>query len=167
RQLLYLLNSLRKTLTCSPRILSSLSQPRKMPQIKKENDIMKKSLILVTCAKGIPTYLREELLALGFPVLDETIAGIATEGTMDDTLRLNLLLRTAHRVLFLIREFAAPDADALYQAVSEIAWEEYVAPDGYVCVTSSVDNPTIRDSRFANVKCKDAIVDRIKEKCGR
>src|SRR5208283_2330441 len=78
----------------------------------------------------------------------------------------NLLLRTAHRVLFLIREFAAPDADALYLAVSEIAWEEYIAPDGYVCVTSSVDNPTIRDSRFANVKCKDAIVDRIKEKCG-
>ncbi len=127
---------------------------------------MKKSLILITCAKGIPLYLREELLAMGFPVLDETIAGVATEGTLDDTLRLNLLLRTAHRVLFLIGEFAAPDADALYREVSEIAWEEYIAPDGYVCVTSSVDNPTIRDSRFANVKCKDAIVDRIKEKCG-
>jgi len=127
---------------------------------------MKKTLILITCAKGIPPYLKEELLAMGFPVLRETIAGIATEGTMDDTLRLNLLLRTAHRVLFLIREFAAPDADALYREVSEIAWEEYIAPDGYVCVTSSVDNPTIRDSRFANVKCKDAIVDRIKEKCG-
>src|SRR5271157_482176 len=137
-----------------------------MPQIKKENDSMKKSLILITCAKGIPPYLREELLAMGFPVLDETIAGIATEGTIDDTLPLNLLLRTAHRVLFLIREFVAPDADALYQAVSEIAWEEYIDQDGYVCVTSSVDNPTIRDSRFANVRCKDAIVDRIKEKCG-
>ncbi len=128
---------------------------------------MDKNRILITCAKGIPHYLREELLLLGFPVIDETIAGIATEGTIDDTLRLNLLLRTAHRVLFLIREFSAPDADALYRAVSEIAWEEYIAPDGYVCVTSSVDNPTIRDSRFANVKCKDAIVDRIKDKCGR
>jgi putative N6-adenine-specific DNA methylase len=127
---------------------------------------MKKSMILITCAKGIPPYLREELLAMGFPVLDETIAAIATEGTIDDTLRLNLFLRTGHRVLFLISEFAAPDADALYHAVSQIAWEEYLAPDGYVCVTSSVDNPTIRDSRFANVKCKDAIVDRIKEKCG-
>jgi len=127
---------------------------------------MKKSMILITCAKGMPPYLREEVLAIGFAVLDETIACIATEGTIDDTLRLNLLLRTAHRVLFLIGEFAAPDADALYRAVSEIAWEEYIAPDGYVCVTSSVDNPTIRDSRFANVKCKDAIVDRIKEKCG-
>ncbi|MBF0506113.1 MAG: class I SAM-dependent RNA methyltransferase [Nitrospirae bacterium] len=137
-----------------------------MPHIRK-NNVAGKSRILITCAKGIPPYLREEVLALGFPVLDETIAGIATEGTIDDTLRLNLLLRTAHRVLFLIREFAAPDADALYRAASEIPWEEYIAPDGYVCVTSSVDNPTIRDSRFANVRCKDAIVDRIKDKCGR
>ncbi len=127
---------------------------------------MEKSRILITCAKGITPFLREELLLLGFPVLSETIAGIATEGTMDDTLRLNLLLRTGHRVLFLIREFAARDADALYYGVSKIAWEEYIAEDGYVCVTSSVDNPSIRDSRYANVKCKDAIVDRIKEKRG-
>jgi 23S rRNA G2445 N2-methylase RlmL len=127
---------------------------------------MKKSRILVTCAKGITPYLKEELLQLRFPVCDETIAGIATEGTIDDTLRLNLHLRTGHRVLFLIKEFTAHDADDLYRSVSEIAWEEYIAEDGYVCVTSSVDNPSIRDSRYANVKIKDAIVDRIKEQCG-
>ncbi len=127
---------------------------------------MKKSSILITCAKGIAPFLKEEVLALGFPVLDETIAGVATEGTLDDTQRLNLLLRTGHRVLFLIREFTAPDAEALYRGVSQIPWEDYIAEDGYLSVTSSVDNPTIRDSRFANVKCKDAIVDRIKEKCG-
>ncbi len=37
----------------------------------------------------------------------------------------------------------------------------------YVCVTSIVDNPLITDSRFVNVKVKDAIVDRIRDKCGR
>jgi putative N6-adenine-specific DNA methylase len=128
---------------------------------------MGKSRILITCAKGITPFLREEILRLGFPVLSESLAGIATEGTMDDTLRLNLFLRTGHRVLFLLKEFSARDADALYRAVSGIAWEEYIAEDGYVCVTSHVDNPSIKDSRFANVKCKDAIVDRIKEKSGR
>ncbi len=128
---------------------------------------MEKNRILITCAKGIGPFLKEEVLLLGFPVIAETIAGITTEGTIDDTLRLNLLLRTGHRVLFLIREFAARDADALYRALSEIKWEEYIAEDGYVCVTSSVDNPSIMDSRFANVKCKDAIVDRIKAKRGR
>jgi putative N6-adenine-specific DNA methylase len=128
---------------------------------------MGKSRILITCAKGITSFLKAELLALGLPVLDETIAGIATEGTLDDTLRLNLLLRTGHRVLFLIKEFSARDADELYRTVSEMPWEGYIDEDEYLCVTSSVDNPTIRDTRFANVRCKDAIVDRIREKRGR
>lgn len=137
-----------------------------MYQPKKENKSLGKSRILVTCAKGITPYLKNELLMLGFPVLSETVAGIATEGTIHDTLRLNLLLRTGHRVLFLIKEFIARDADALYRSMSGIAWEDYISRSGYLCVTSSVDNPSIRDSRYANVKCKDAIVDRIKEKCG-
>ncbi|MEK6652582.1 MAG: class I SAM-dependent RNA methyltransferase [Nitrospirota bacterium] len=128
---------------------------------------MKKSRILITCAKGITPFLKEEILQLGFPVLSETIAGIATEGTIDDTLRLNLHLRTGHRVLFLIKEFIAREAEALYRSLSDIPWEDYIAEDGYVCVTSSVDNPSIRDSRYANVKSKDAIVDRINKKCGR
>jgi len=127
---------------------------------------MGKNKILITCAKGITPFLREELLLLGFPTISETVAGIETEGTMDDTLRMNLMLRTGHRVLFLLKEFRAVNADDLYRAVSDIAWEEYIAYNGYVCVTSSVDNPAIRTSLFANVKCKDAIVDRIKKKCG-
>jgi putative N6-adenine-specific DNA methylase len=138
-----------------------------MYKLRKAKKGMGKSRILVTCAKGIVPFLREELLQIGFPVLSESTAGITTEGTIDDTLRLNLLLRTGHRVLFLLKEFAARDADALYRSMLEIAWEEYIAADGYVCVTSSVDNPSIRDSRYANVKCKDAIVDRINAQCGR
>jgi 23S rRNA G2445 N2-methylase RlmL len=138
-----------------------------MHQIKKEDKGMGKRKILITCAKGIPPFLKEELLKLGFPVLSESLAGIETEGTIDDTMRLNLHLRTGHRVLFLLREFIAADADALYLAVSEIVWEDYIDEDGYFSVTSSVDNPTIRDSRYANVKCKDAIADRIKEKRGK
>jgi putative N6-adenine-specific DNA methylase len=127
---------------------------------------MRKDRILVTCPKAIPLYLKQEILALGFPVLSETIASVVTEGTIEDTLKLNLFLRTGHRVLFLIREFDARDAEDLYRGISGVNWEDYIAPDGYLCVTSSVDNPNIKDSRYANVKCKDAIVDRIKEKCG-
>lgn len=133
------------------------------------SDLQQKSgnRILITCAKGIAPFLREELIHLGFPIRSETIAGIATEGTIHDTCRLNLLLRTAHRVLFLLREFPAYDADDLYRAAYEIPWENFISPDEYISVTSTVDNQTIRDTRFANVKCKDAIVDKIREKTGR
>ena len=122
---------------------------------------------MITCAKGITPFLKEEVLSLNLPVFSETVAGVETEGDMIDAMRLNLFLRTGHRVLFLLDEFKAKNPDELYNSLTRMAWENYLHPDGYFCVTSSVDNPTIRDTRFANVKCKDAIVDRIQKKCGR
>ncbi len=82
-------------------------------------------------------------------------------------MRLNLFLRTGQRVLFLISKLRARNPDELYTGLSRIAWEEMISPEEYLCVTSAVDNPTVRDSRLANQRCKDAIVDRIKRKLGR
>jgi 23S rRNA G2445 N2-methylase RlmL len=125
-----------------------------------------KSKILITCAKEIPPFLKEEVLSLGLPVLSEGMADVETEGTMDDAMRLNLFIRTGQRVLFLLEEFNAKRPDELYKKISRIEWEDVIPEDGYLCVTSFVETPTIRDSRFANLKCKDAIVDRINEKYG-
>jgi putative N6-adenine-specific DNA methylase len=86
---------------------------------------------------------------------------------MEDAIKLNLFLRTGQRVLFLLEEFNAKGPDELYKKIRRISWEDTIPKDGYLCVTSSVETPTIRDSRFANLKCKDAIVDRMNEKCGR
>jgi len=100
-------------------------------------------------------------------VISEGRAEVETEGTMMDTLRLNLLIRTGQRILFLLDSFNAKTPDELYKRISWIGWEDYISENGYFSVTSSVHNPTIKDSRYPNVKCKDAVVDRIKEKCGR
>jgi 23S rRNA G2445 N2-methylase RlmL len=127
----------------------------------------KKSRIVITCAKGVPPFLKQEILSLDFPVLSEGKAEVETEGTMEDTLRLNLLIRTGQRILFLLESFGAKNPDDLYKRISRISWEDHIPENSYFCVTSSVHNPTINDSRFANVKCKDAVVDRIKEKLGR
>jgi putative N6-adenine-specific DNA methylase len=128
---------------------------------------MQKSRIVITCAKGIPPFLEAEILSLGFPILSEGNANLETEGNMEDAMRLNLFIRTGQRVLLLIKEFESWDSDELYREVSNIPWEEYLFESGYLSVTSSVYTPSIRDSRFANLKCKDAIVDRLKEKFGR
>jgi putative N6-adenine-specific DNA methylase len=128
---------------------------------------MNKSKILITCPKGIPPVLKQELLSLGFPLLSEAIAGIETKGSLDDVMRLNLSLRTGHRVLVVLREFAAKDPDELFREVQGMPWEDIIPADGYLCITSAVEMPNIRDSRFASLRCKDAIVDRIREKRGR
>ena len=127
----------------------------------------KKSRIVITCAKEIPPYLGKEVLSLGLPVVSEGVADIETEGTMHDAMRLNLFLRTGQRVLFLLESFEAEWPDQLYQELLQIPWEEIIPADGYLSVTSSVETPNIKDSRFANLKCKDAIVDRMNEELGR
>jgi len=130
---------------------------------------MEKSTILITCPKGIPPWLTGEVRALGFPVLAEGEAAVETEGTLADTMPLNLHLRTGHRVLYLVAAFPAENPEGLYRGLRDIPWEEILHERGehaYLSVTSTVDTPSINDARFVNQKAKDAIVDRMQEKCG-
>lgn len=130
---------------------------------------MRQGKILITCPKGIPSWLAGELQDLGFPVVTEGEAAVETKGTLADTMRMNLHLRTGHRVLFQIAAFTADNPDGLYRGLRDLPWEGILHPTGehaYLCVTSTVDNPTISDARFVNLRAKDAIVDRMQEKCG-
>lgn len=122
--------------------------------------------LLIACAKGIPPYLKAELTALGFPIRAELEAGIETAGTLADAMRLNLLLHTGNRVLLELGRFTARHPDDLYHRIQTIPWETIIPDTGYFTVTSFVNTPAIRDSRFANVKVKDAIVDRFRAKTG-
>jgi putative N6-adenine-specific DNA methylase len=122
--------------------------------------------LLIACARGIPPFLVTELTALGFPVKTELESGVETEGTLADAMRLNLFLRTGNRVLLELVRFKTVQPDVLYQRVLALPWEEILPANGYFTVTSFVQTAAIRDARFANVKCKDAIVDRIRTRCG-
>lgn len=125
---------------------------------------MNKNRIFITCSRGIDLYLEQEVAQLGFPIFFRNQAGIETEGTLEDAMGLNLLLRTGLRVLFLVAEFTAEDPEALYRNIHAIAWEEIIRIDGYFSITATVDNPTIDNTRYASQKCKDAIVDRFMKK---
>jgi len=130
----------------------------------------KKSKILVTCPNGVSPYLKEEITALGFPVMVEWDTAIQTQGTLRDTMILNLHLRTAQRVLYELETLIVDTPEILYRKINSIPWETLLHDSGkagYVCVTSIADNPLITDSRFVNVRVKDAIVDRMRDKCGR
>lgn len=115
--------------------------------------------VLVTCARGVATWLAAELQHLGFPAQGVMESGVRIAASLHECMRLNLELRLAHRVLLQIGELRAHDADRLYRGVAALPWPDLLPSKGHLCITSSVENDTIRDSRFANLKCKDAIVD--------
>ena len=126
-----------------------------------------KNRILITCPKGIAPILKDEVHALGLPVSAEMAVGVETVGSMLDCMKLNLYIRTGHRVLFCIKEFSASTPQDFYQGIKQIRWEDLIPETEYVSVSSSVDNPCIQNTQFANQKCKDAIMDRMRENCGR
>lgn len=129
-------------------------------------DFSQKSTISITCPKLMTPYLRKEVEDLGFKVDHERLAGLEITGSLHDCMKLNLCLSTAHRVHFLLKKFEAHNADQLHEKLVSIPWEEYIDRSGYVSVTSFIKNKTIDNTQFAQLKVKDAIVDRIRQKTG-
>ena len=126
--------------------------------------MLSQSEIVITCLPKLSWAVVEELKALDFPVIEEGYQSVKTEGSMVDCMRLNLQLRCANRVLYLIDSFSAVHPDHLYKQVKKKPWERWIDPNGYVSISSFVRNDRIRDNRFANLRVKDAIVDRILSK---
>lgn len=128
---------------------------------------MKKSKIVVTCAKGVAPHLQAEMKALNFDTYSTGEAAVETKGSLEDAMKLNLHLRTAHRVLFLYHSFAANTPVELYRRLVRLPWEEVMQADGYLCVTSYAENPMVHDGRIVNLKGKDAVADRFRQISGR
>ncbi len=126
-----------------------------------------KSAIVITCFPKQSEWLAKEVEALDYEVVGKSISEVEISGYMDDCLRLNMYLRTAGRVLFQLQRFRANTANDLYKRIKSIPWENYLHNDSYFSVTSFVRNEHIKDDRFANVRVKDAIADRLIEVTGK
>ncbi len=121
----------------------------------------------VTCAPRLSLALEAELQALGLTIAGRDHTGVELDCTMTQAMQILLHSRIAFHVLQRFADLWAKDADGLYEGAVILPWERVIPADGYVCVTSVVDNPTIRNSMFANVRLKDAIVDHISDRVGR
>ena len=123
--------------------------------------------IVVACARGLAPYAAQELTQLGYAVADASETMVSVRGTLIDAMRMNLWLRSAHRVLWPLIATRGRNLDELYAVVKQIAWEEWLDPSGYFTVNTAVWNESIRDTRIPSLRTKDAIADRMREACGR
>ena len=129
-------------------------------------DINERKDILVTCGPGLKDYLIAELEGLGFEIINSREGGVITQGSLIDCMKLNLWLRTAYNVLYLLKEFPCVNSDSLYKQVNMLPWEKIIDPKETLCVLSRVDTWSINNSMYPNLKVKDAIVDRLFNKTG-
>ena len=124
------------------------------------------SRIIVTCSNRLAPYLQMEVEELGYKPKRVFKTGVELKGTLLDCIKLNLNLRCASQVLYSLNEFKAFNADDLYKTLLHYPWEDVMKADGYFSISSNVRNETINNSLFANVKVKDAIVDRFRNNTG-
>ena len=123
--------------------------------------------IIVSCAKCLAPWVEREVRGLGYEPIEVKENMVVVRGEMRDVMKLNLRLRTAHRVLVPLLRTTCRNIKDLYRAVSSIDWENLIEADGYFSVSSIVHNFTIRDTRIPSLYTKDAIADRMREKCQR
>jgi putative N6-adenine-specific DNA methylase len=121
------------------------------------------SVITITCHNRIAAYLEEEVKHLGFTIDRSFITGVNITGTINDCIRLNLNLRCASQVLYTLKSFKSANADDIYNNLVSYPWENILPDPGYFSITSNVRNPTINNSMFANLRVKDAVVDRLRK----
>ncbi len=128
-------------------------------------DFNEKSRILISCALKSTPYLKSELAELSLPVINEGPTSLTTEGTLNDTIKLNLRLRTANRVTWLMNQFPANTPDELYRKLkTEVNWDQVMDANGYISIMSYAEHSLINNSMFVNQRSKDAIVDYFNEK---
>lgn len=130
------------------------------------NLFTQKAAIIITCQKRLSPYLQKEVEELGFNIEDSFVTGVRIHGSINDCIKLNLNLRCASQVLYSLQKFEAENADDIYRNLVDYPWENIIPDPGYFSTTSNVNNPTINNSMFANLRVKDAIVDRLRDKRG-
>jgi putative N6-adenine-specific DNA methylase len=119
-----------------------------------------------TTAKGLEDVLAIELNSLGLRRVQPGRGGAAFSGSMVDGYRACLWLRTANRVLLARQDFPCATQDALYAGVYALPWEEHLTPKMTLAVDANLRDSALTHSRYVALKTKDAIVDRIRDRCG-
>ena len=119
-----------------------------------------------SCAKGLEYLLADELTALGATKATAALAGANVEGDPEVAYRAVLWSRLASRVIWPLVEFECPDEQALYDGVAALDWAGHLDPSGTLAVDAHVSGDAITHERFAALRVKDAVVDRLRDRFG-
>ncbi len=122
--------------------------------------------LVATTYAGLEEVLAGELMALGADEIQLGRRAVYFAGNLEMIYRANYSLRTALKILVPVRTFKILRADDLYHQAIKIRWEDYFDPGKTFAVQSTVFSDQFKNSMFASLKLKDAIVDRFRRVSG-
>jgi 23S rRNA (guanine2445-N2)-methyltransferase / 23S rRNA (guanine2069-N7)-methyltransferase len=115
-----------------------------------------------SCAKSLESLLEDELRQLQAQDIRQTVAGVYFSGDLLTAYRAVMYSRMANRIIVILAEHPAGDADELYQAADSVDWQQHMrASDGF-SIAASGSTPQLRHTQFIAQRVKDAIVDQFR-----
>lgn len=123
--------------------------------------------ITVKTLEGLEEVLSNEIRSIGG---QNVVAGkrvVYFDGDLAMVYRANYRLRTALRVFRQLNSFRFRDADDFYVQCMKVKWEAFMNLNQTFAVQSTVFHSELfKNSMFASLKVKDAIVDRFRQRTG-
>lgn len=117
--------------------------------------------LVATAAFGLEAIVVRELEALGYEPKITRPGRIEFAGDLIAVARASLWLRSADRVLLQLAKFAATDFDLLFETVSNLPWEEWIAPDAAIPVRGRSHKSQLSSVPACQRTVKKAIVERL------
>jgi putative N6-adenine-specific DNA methylase len=118
-------------------------------------------------ADDIKDIAANELQGLGASEIKPVYRGLYIDLDKESLYNINYQSRLINRVLAPLLTFKCHSDNYLYQTALKIAWDDFFGPDNTFAVFASVSHSSIRHSKFAALRLKDAVADYFMDKTKR
>jgi putative N6-adenine-specific DNA methylase len=118
-------------------------------------------------ADDIKDIAEEELLSFGAQKTSQAYRGIYFTAQANSLYTINYHSRLINRVLAPLLSFNCRSDELLYKKSLQVNWKDFLDPSKTFAVFASVTNSSIKHSKFAALRLKDAIVDYFRNLTGK
>lgn len=122
--------------------------------------------VFAPCPQGMEEVLEAELQALGYENAKMGKGGCHFTTDWQGVLKANLYSRIATRILIQLAKAPVHNEDDIYALAHATPWEQWFGPDDTLRVDTSAIRSPMQSLQFCNLRTKDAICDRLREREG-
>ncbi|HNQ13266.1 MAG TPA: THUMP domain-containing protein [Bacteroidia bacterium] len=124
------------------------------------------ALVVVKCFAGMEELLAEEINSICQKECKILKRAVEFSASKEDIYRVNYLSRFGIKVLVEFTRFPCGDEQSLYDQVKAIEWEKFLSLQDTFSINAVLINSKLDHTKYAALKCKDAIADRFRDKYG-
>ncbi len=126
-------------------------------------EYQKNNRFFAQIADGIKEPGTEELHELGAEQISPAYRGIYFDADRETLYRINYFTRLASRILAPLIWFHCHSTDQLYKKARQTNWPDLIPKEKTFAIFANVSNSKIRNSQYASLRLKDAVVDSFRE----